>query len=126
MDVTDTGLSRVAAFLERCAQLHSRYRAGRIRASVPDGLRDGSRPLDSVVAEYLPRSQRALEAAARGLFYSLPVAFDPDYATWRAYANHAWPAFYFIGRDGRIRHTHVGEGDYAGSEAVIRALVAAS
>ncbi len=55
-----------------------------------------------------------------------PVAFDPDYATWRAYANHAWPAFYFIGRDGRIRHTHVGEGDYAGSEAVIRALVAAS
>ncbi len=77
MDVTETGLSRVAAFLERCAQLHSRYRAGRIRASVPDGLRDGSRPLDSVVAEYLPRSQRALEAAARGLFYSLPVAFDP-------------------------------------------------
>jgi L-lysine 6-transaminase len=77
MDVTDTGLSRVAAFLERCAQLQARYRAGRIRASVPDGLRDGSRPLDSVVAEYLPRSQRALEAAARGLFYSLPVAFDP-------------------------------------------------
>ena len=25
-----------------------------------------------------------------------PVAFDPAYATWRAYDNHYWPAFYFV------------------------------
>jgi thiol-disulfide isomerase/thioredoxin len=55
-----------------------------------------------------------------------PVAFDPAFTTWRAYGNHAWPAFYFVGRDGRIRHTHVGEGDYDGSEAVIRELLAES
>ncbi len=53
-----------------------------------------------------------------------PVAFDPAYATWRAYDNHYWPAFYFVDRDGRIRHVHFGEGDYDGSEAVIRALLA--
>ena len=53
-----------------------------------------------------------------------PVAFDPAYATWRAYGNHYWPAFYFVDRDGRIRHVHFGEGDYDGSEAVIRALLA--
>ncbi len=55
---------------------------------------------------------------------TFPVAFDPDYATWHGYGNHYWPAFYFIDRQGRIRHTHFGEGDYDGSEQVIRELLA--
>jgi cytochrome c biogenesis protein CcdA/thiol-disulfide isomerase/thioredoxin len=54
-----------------------------------------------------------------------PVAFDPRYATWNAYHNSYWPAFYFIDKQGTIRHTHWGEGDYAGSEQVIRELLAA-
>jgi thiol-disulfide isomerase/thioredoxin len=53
-----------------------------------------------------------------------PVAFDPDFATWRAYGNRYWPAFYFVDKAGRIRHVHFGEGDYDGSEAVIRDLLA--
>ena len=53
-----------------------------------------------------------------------PVAFDPSYATWQAYGNHYWPAFYFVDRAGRIRHVHFGEGDYEGSEQVIRQLLA--
>jgi hypothetical protein len=53
-----------------------------------------------------------------------PVAFDPDYATWRAYRNTYWPAFYFVDKAGQIRHVHFGEGDYDGSEAVIRELLA--
>ena len=53
-----------------------------------------------------------------------PVAFDPAFATWHAYRNSYWPAFYFIDRDGRIRHVHFGEGDYDGSEQVIRELLA--
>lgn len=53
-----------------------------------------------------------------------PVAFDPDFATWNAYRNAYWPAFYFVDRSGRIRHTHFGEGDYNGSEQVIRQLLA--
>ncbi len=59
-----------------------------------------------------------------GLQY--PVAFDPAFATWNAYANSYWPAFYFIDKTGQIRHTHFGEADYAGSEQVIRQLLAAS
>jgi len=55
-----------------------------------------------------------------------PVAVDPAYATWNAYRNGYWPAFFFIDRSGRIRHTHVGEGDYDGSEQVIRELLSAS
>lgn len=53
-----------------------------------------------------------------------PVAFDPAYATWNAYRNSYWPAFYFVDKTGRIRHVHFGEGDYEGSEAVIRELLA--
>jgi cytochrome c biogenesis protein CcdA/thiol-disulfide isomerase/thioredoxin len=55
---------------------------------------------------------------------SFPVAFDPAFATWNAYHNGAWPAMYFIDRDGEIRHVHGGEGDYATSEQVIRELLA--
>jgi cytochrome c biogenesis protein CcdA/thiol-disulfide isomerase/thioredoxin len=54
-----------------------------------------------------------------------PVAVDPGFATWNAYRNGYWPALYFIDRAGRIRHVHVGEGDYDGSEQVIRELLAA-
>ena len=53
-----------------------------------------------------------------------PVAFDPEYRTWRAYGNQYWPAFYFVDRSGHIRYTHAGEGDYARSELVIRQLLA--
>ena len=53
-----------------------------------------------------------------------PVAFDPDFATWRAFENGAWPAFHFIDKQGHIRYRKGGEGGYATSEAVIRALLA--
>jgi cytochrome c biogenesis protein CcdA/thiol-disulfide isomerase/thioredoxin len=63
------------------------------------------------------------DAVARaGIRY--PVAFDPAYATWNAYRNSYWPAFYFVDKSGTIRHVHFGEGDYEGSEAVIRELLA--
>ena len=61
--------------------------------------------------------------AADGVTF--PVAFDPAYATWNAYANQYWPAFYFVDKAGRVRHVHAGEGDYAASEQVIRELLAA-
>jgi cytochrome c biogenesis protein CcdA/thiol-disulfide isomerase/thioredoxin len=54
---------------------------------------------------------------------TFPVAFDPAYATWNAYGNSYWPAFYLVDRSGRIRHTHFGEGDYGGSEEAIRELL---
>ena len=55
-----------------------------------------------------------------------PVAFDPAFATWNAYRNSYWPAFFFVDRSGRMRHMHVGEGDYDGSEQVIRELLSES
>src|SRR4051794_10790405 len=52
-----------------------------------------------------------------------PVAIDNDYAVWRAFDNHYWPALYFADAQGRIRHHHFGEGEYAQSEMVIQQLV---
>jgi cytochrome c biogenesis protein CcdA/thiol-disulfide isomerase/thioredoxin len=62
--------------------------------------------------------------AVRDLGIDYPVAIDNDYAIWRAFDNHYWPAHYFIDATGRIRHHHLGEGDYAGSERVIQKLLA--
>jgi thiol-disulfide isomerase/thioredoxin len=62
------------------------------------------------------------KAIARfGLRY--PVAQDNRYATWQAYDNQYWPAFYLVDRQGRIRLKHVGEGEYAQTEQAIRQLL---
>jgi thiol-disulfide isomerase/thioredoxin len=52
-----------------------------------------------------------------------PVALDNDYAVWNAFANNAWPALYFVDREGIIRDQHFGEGRYEQSERVIQRLL---
>jgi thiol-disulfide isomerase/thioredoxin len=52
-----------------------------------------------------------------------PVAVDSEYAIWDAFANHYWPALYFVDRDGVIRDQHFGEGRYGQSERVIQELL---
>lgn len=70
------------------------------------------------------RSIDNVKRAVTDLDITYPVAIDNDYAIWRAFANQYWPAHYFIDARGRIRYHHFGEGDYAGSEQVIRELLA--
>jgi hypothetical protein len=53
-----------------------------------------------------------------------PVVFDNDYAIWRAFANNSWPALYFVDARGRVRHHHLGEGEYEQSEKAIQRLLA--
>jgi thiol-disulfide isomerase/thioredoxin len=53
-----------------------------------------------------------------------PVATDNNYAVWRAFDNHYWPALYFADAEGRIRHHHFGEGEYRQSEMIIQQLLA--
>ncbi len=52
-----------------------------------------------------------------------PVAQDNDFATWRAYDNHYWPAKYLIDAEGNIRYLHFGEGKYDETEENIRTLI---
>jgi thiol-disulfide isomerase/thioredoxin len=62
--------------------------------------------------------------AVKDLKVDYPVAIDNDYAIWRAFNNSYWPAHYFIDAQGRIRHHHFGEGEYAESEEIIKQLLA--
>jgi cytochrome c biogenesis protein CcdA/thiol-disulfide isomerase/thioredoxin len=55
-----------------------------------------------------------------------PVVQDNDFGTWNAFTNQAWPAKYLIDARGQVRYVHLGEGDYAQTEAAIRALLAES
>jgi thiol-disulfide isomerase/thioredoxin len=52
-----------------------------------------------------------------------PVATDNDYRIWTAFANHYWPALYFVDAQGQIRHHRFGEGDYQMSEMVLQQLL---
>jgi len=61
--------------------------------------------------------------AKTALDVGYPIVMDNDYGLWRAFANRAWPAFYFIGADGRIRDHRLGEGDYDKSEQLIKRLL---
>jgi cytochrome c biogenesis protein CcdA/thiol-disulfide isomerase/thioredoxin len=64
------------------------------------------------------------QAASLGVHY--PVAVDDNYATWNAYSNEYWPADYLVDASGNVRHVHFGEGDYAGTEQLIRTLLHAA
>jgi thiol-disulfide isomerase/thioredoxin len=62
--------------------------------------------------------------AIKDLGIRYPVALDNNYVLWRALQNNYWPAHYFVDAQGRVRYHHFGEGDYDGSERVIRQLLA--
>ncbi len=64
-----------------------------------------------------------VKKAVADLGVTYPVALDNNYAIWRGFNNHYWPAHYFIDANGKVRHHHFGEGDYDGSERIIRQLL---
>src|SRR5256712_12777697 len=53
-----------------------------------------------------------------------PIAIDNDFAIWRAFDNHYWPALYLVDAQGRIRSHQFGEGAYELSEMIIQQLLA--
>jgi len=44
--------------------------------------------------------------ATRQRAIDYPVALDNDYEIWSAFANHYWPALYFVDTDGIVRDHH--------------------
>jgi len=69
------------------------------------------------------RSVANVRRAVQQMKIEYPVVIDSDYAIWRAFSNHYWPALYFIDARGKIRDHRFGEGDYEGSEKVIQRLL---
>jgi hypothetical protein len=64
--------------------------------------------------------------AADRLGIDWSVALDPEFAVWRLYEPHGWPALFLWSRGGALRWYHLGEGDYAGTEEAIREALAES
>ncbi|MBI4067760.1 cytochrome c biogenesis protein DipZ [Candidatus Gottesmanbacteria bacterium] len=64
-----------------------------------------------------------VEGALKQYKIGYPVAQDNDYETWNAYNNRYWPAKYLIDKDGYIRYTHFGEGEYDVTEQNIQILL---
>jgi thiol-disulfide isomerase/thioredoxin len=61
--------------------------------------------------------------AAKEMRVEYPIALDSDYAVWRAFRNHYWPAVYIADAEGRIRHHQFGEGEYDECERVVQRLL---
>jgi cytochrome c biogenesis protein CcdA/thiol-disulfide isomerase/thioredoxin len=66
-----------------------------------------------------------VRAAVERLGVRYPVLQDNRYKTWDNYANQYWPAEYLIDKQGHVRHTHFGEGEYGQTESLIRRLLGA-
>ncbi len=64
-----------------------------------------------------------VEKGAADLGITYPVALDNSYSTWTNYRNQYWPAEYLIDANGAVRHIKFGEGDYNGTEKLIRELI---
>jgi cytochrome c biogenesis protein CcdA/thiol-disulfide isomerase/thioredoxin len=67
---------------------------------------------------------RNVRRAVADLKIGYPIAIDDDFAIWRAFKNHYWPAHYFLDATSEVRHEHFGEGQYTESEKVIQDLLA--
>src|SRR5437660_3471727 len=126
MNTFNATVSRVAESLEQVAQLNARYRAGDMRAYVPEALRDTERTLEELVKQHLTASNAALEAASRSLFFSLPVAFDPAESVGPYLAvidrDAAGQPYRFLDMGALIATNAFGENDPAVVRAVLESL----
>jgi len=62
--------------------------------------------------------------ATKELKVAYPVVQDNDFTIWKRFGNQYWPALVLVDRKGVVRHTHIGEGAYEETEALIRKLLA--
>jgi thiol-disulfide isomerase/thioredoxin len=61
--------------------------------------------------------------AATELGVRYPVVIDNDFAIWRAFDNHYWPALFLVDGDGRVPFGHAGEEAYDEIERAIQGLL---
>jgi 4-aminobutyrate aminotransferase/(S)-3-amino-2-methylpropionate transaminase len=129
--VTDAppGPSALAACAEAvfsAATLDEAYRRGEIHAHVPAALLNPDRSLVEIGAEYFPASDAALRAASNGLFFSLPVAFDPTESVGPYLAtidrDPTGEPFRFLDLGALIASQSFGENDPVLVEALLRHL----
>jgi len=62
--------------------------------------------------------------ATKRLAIKFPVVQDNGFDIWQRYGVRAWPTIVLVDRKGVIRYSHVGEGAYQKTEAMITQLLA--
>ena len=65
-----------------------------------------------------------VKAAVQNFQIKYPIILDNNYVNWNAYGNNYWPRDYLVDNQGFIRYNHIGEGNYAQTEQMIRSLLA--
>lgn len=70
------------------------------------------------------RDVENVRQAAKEYGITYPIAIDGDFANWKRYNVWAWPTWFIVDKEGYVRYSHVGEGDYDGSEKMIQQLLA--
>ncbi len=88
----------------------------------------------TVVGVHTPEFERekvisSIRDKVREFKISYPVMVDSDHATWNAFNNSYWPAFYLIDRQGKVQalyagETHAGDRQARDIEARIETLLA--
>jgi len=125
MDEFVSARAELDDYLERVRRLDARYRAGDIHVHVPAELADDE-PLEGLIRRALPDSSAALDGAARNLFFSLPVAFDPAHSVGPYLAtvdrDAAGEPYRFIDMGAMIATQALGENDPQVVEAMVRGL----
>jgi thiol-disulfide isomerase/thioredoxin len=69
------------------------------------------------------KEEKNVQKAIKDFGITYPVMQDNNYSTWNAYSNRYWPAHYLIDKDGVIRYTSFGEGEYDTTEKNIQKLL---
>jgi thiol-disulfide isomerase/thioredoxin len=69
------------------------------------------------------RSTDNVRRAVNDLGIGYPVAVDSRQVLWNAFGARAWPTFYFVDAEGRIRYRQLGEGRYDQAERMIQQLL---
>jgi thiol-disulfide isomerase/thioredoxin len=93
------------------------------KAYAKDGLEVVGVHAPEYAFEHVPAN---VKAGAKRLGITYPVALDNNFTTWNNFGNDSWPAEYLVDAKGEVRHVSIGEGDYTGTEELIRQLLLAA
>ena len=70
------------------------------------------------------KSYDKVVAATGRLGVRYPVVQDNEMTIWNRWSVRAWPTLVIVDRRGVVRYRHIGEGEYAETEATIQRLLA--
>ncbi len=69
------------------------------------------------------KDTKNLNAAVKKFDLHYPIVADNEFQIWNSLANRYWPAKYLFDKNGKLRTTHFGEGQYQEFEAFLQKIL---